>query len=212
MAGELATSQRRLERSRARDGAQERRARRTAALHRNCPRAHRDRRHLNRARRPGQHDQRRRGAAARGRDRMRSARRSSRCSGARTCSRSPRWCARSSRAAASRPRQEIALARDGREIHLAAAATALQGEGGAHEGTVLVFDDVTPLVRTQRVAAWRDVARRLAHEIKNPLTPIQLSAERMSRHFAGAPGSHPRPGRRVHQRHRHRGRVAQGAG
>jgi two-component system nitrogen regulation sensor histidine kinase NtrY len=83
--------------------------------------------------------------------------------------------------------QEIAIARDGREIHLAAAVTALQGESGAHEGTVLVFDDVTPLVRTQRVAAWRDVARRLAHEIKNPLTPIQLSAERMSRHFSGAP-------------------------
>ncbi len=83
--------------------------------------------------------------------------------------------------------QEIAMAREGREIHLAAAATALQGESGAHEGTVLVFDDVTPLVRTQRVAAWRDVARRLAHEIKNPLTPIQLSAERMNRHFAGAP-------------------------
>jgi two-component system nitrogen regulation sensor histidine kinase NtrY len=83
--------------------------------------------------------------------------------------------------------QEIALAREGREIHLAAAATALQDEGGAHEGTVLVFDDVTPLVRTQRVAAWRDVARRLAHEIKNPLTPIQLSAERMNRHFGGAP-------------------------
>jgi two-component system nitrogen regulation sensor histidine kinase NtrY len=50
-----------------------------------------------------------------------------------------------------------------------------------------VFDDVTPLVRTQRVAAWRDVARRLAHEIKNPLTPIQLCAERMRRHFGGAP-------------------------
>ena len=83
--------------------------------------------------------------------------------------------------------QEIALAREGREIHLAAAATTLHGEGGAHEGTVLVFDDVTPLVRTQRVAAWRDVARRLAHEIKNPLTPIQLSAERMRRHFGGAP-------------------------
>ena len=82
--------------------------------------------------------------------------------------------------------QEIALARDGREIHLAAAATALHG-GGAHEGTVIVFDDVTPLVRTQRVAAWRDVARRLAHEIKNPLTPIQLCAERLRRHFTGAP-------------------------
>jgi two-component system nitrogen regulation sensor histidine kinase NtrY len=83
--------------------------------------------------------------------------------------------------------QEVALTREGREIHLAAAATTLHGEAGAHEGTVLVFDDVTPLVRTQRVAAWRDVARRLAHEIKNPLTPIQLSAERMRRHFGRAP-------------------------
>ena len=79
--------------------------------------------------------------------------------------------------------QEVALAREGREVHLAAAATALHGDAGA----VLVFDDVTPLVRTQRVAAWRDVARRLAHEIKNPLTPIQLCAERMRRHFGGAP-------------------------
>jgi signal transduction histidine kinase len=83
---------------------------------------------------------------------------------------------------------------------------------GTHEGTVLVFDDVTPLVRTQRVAAWRDVARRLAHEIKNPLTPIQLSAERMGRHFGGAPGSDPRAGRRVHLDDRRRGRVAESAG
>jgi len=82
--------------------------------------------------------------------------------------------------------QEIALAREGREIHLAAAATTLQGGGGALEGAVLVFDDITPLVRTQRVAAWRDVARRLAHEIKNPLTPIQLCAERMRRHFGNS--------------------------
>jgi len=52
---------------------------------------------------------------------------------------------------------------------------------------VLVLDDVTPLIRAQKVAAWREVARRLAHEIKNPLTPIQLSAERMRRHFADAP-------------------------
>ena len=83
--------------------------------------------------------------------------------------------------------QEIALARDGREVHLAAAATQLHAEGSASAGVVLVFDDVTPLIRTQRVAAWRDVARRLAHEIKNPLTPIQLSAERLRRQFAGAP-------------------------
>ena len=136
----------------------------------------------------GQHDQRRRGAVARGRiRRIVGVAGRSRSSRARICSRSPSLVravdGRSGKPAA----QEIALARDGREIHLAAAATTLQGEAGAHEGTVLVFDDVTPLVRTQRVAAWRDVARRLAHEIKNPLTPIQLSAERMSRHFGGAP-------------------------
>jgi two-component system nitrogen regulation sensor histidine kinase NtrY len=83
--------------------------------------------------------------------------------------------------------QEIALARQGRELHLAAAATPLQGEDGSFAGAVLVFDDVTPLIRTQRIAAWRDVARRLAHEIKNPLTPIQLCAERMRRQFSGAP-------------------------
>jgi two-component system, NtrC family, nitrogen regulation sensor histidine kinase NtrY len=92
------------------------------------------------------------------------------------------------RAGAAHPAaQEIALSREGRELHLAAAATPLQGEDGQAAGAVLVFDDVTPLIRTQRVAAWRDVARRLAHEIKNPLTPIQLSAERLRRHFGTAP-------------------------
>jgi two-component system nitrogen regulation sensor histidine kinase NtrY len=85
------------------------------------------------------------------------------------------------------PTHEIALAREGQELHLAAAATALVGDNGAAEGVVLVLDDVTPLIRAQKVAAWREVARRLAHEIKNPLTPIQLSAERLQRHFAGAP-------------------------
>jgi two-component system nitrogen regulation sensor histidine kinase NtrY len=83
--------------------------------------------------------------------------------------------------------QEIAVPRDGHELHLAAVATALVRDSGAPEGAVLVLDDVTPLIRTQKVAAWREVARRLAHEIKNPLTPIQLSAERLRRHFAGAP-------------------------
>ncbi len=83
--------------------------------------------------------------------------------------------------------QEVALAREGRELHVAAAVTPLHAEDGSPAGAVLVFDDVTPLIRAQRVAAWRDVARRLAHEIKNPLTPIQLCAERMRRHFGGAP-------------------------
>ena len=82
---------------------------------------------------------------------------------------------------------EFALAREGHELHLAVVATALLGDSGTPEGVVLVLDDVTPLIRAQKVAAWREVARRLAHEIKNPLTPIQLSAERLQRHFSAAP-------------------------
>ena len=85
------------------------------------------------------------------------------------------------------PAQEVALLREGRDLHLAVVASPLPGEGAAAQGRVLVFDDVTPLIRSQKVAAWREVARRLAHEIKNPLTPIQLSAERLRRHFANAP-------------------------
>jgi two-component system nitrogen regulation sensor histidine kinase NtrY len=85
--------------------------------------------------------------------------------------------------------QEVALPRDGQELQLAAVATTLVGAGGVPEGQVLVIDDVTPLIRAQKVAAWREVARRLAHEIKNPLTPIQLCAERLRRHFSGAPPS-----------------------
>ena len=83
--------------------------------------------------------------------------------------------------------QDVAIMRDGRELHLAVMVTPLRREDGASEGLVLVFDDVTPLIRAQKVAAWREVARRLAHEIKNPLTPIQLCAERMRRHFSSAP-------------------------
>jgi two-component system nitrogen regulation sensor histidine kinase NtrY len=56
-------------------------------------------------------------------------------------------------------------------------------QGGRVEGYVLTFDDVTELLSAQRKAAWADVARRIAHEIKNPLTPIQLSAERLKRRY-----------------------------
>jgi two-component system nitrogen regulation sensor histidine kinase NtrY len=91
------------------------------------------------------------------------------------------------RAAQEPAAQEIAIQRDGQEFHFAAVATALVRESGTPEGLVIVLDDVTPLIRTQKVAAWREVARRLAHEIKNPLTPIQLSAERLRRHFTGGP-------------------------
>ena len=83
--------------------------------------------------------------------------------------------------------QEIAVTRDDRELQLAAVATALRGTDGS-DGMVLVVDDISPLIRAQKVAAWREVARRLAHEIKNPLTPIQLCAERMRRHFSNSAG------------------------
>ncbi len=83
--------------------------------------------------------------------------------------------------------QEVAIARDGRELHLAVMTTPLRRDDGGSDGMVVVFDDVSPLIRAQKVAAWREVARRLAHEIKNPLTPIQLCAERLRRHFAQAP-------------------------
>ncbi|HEY2808623.1 MAG TPA: ATP-binding protein [Steroidobacteraceae bacterium] len=66
---------------------------------------------------------------------------------------------------------------------LMCACTALPGEG-SDVGFVIVFDDITALLQAQRDAAWGEVARRLAHEIKNPLTPIQLSAERMRRRLS----------------------------
>ena len=68
---------------------------------------------------------------------------------------------------------------------LMSACTPLPGDGG-DRGYVIVFDDITTLLQAQRDAAWGEVARRLAHEIKNPLTPIQLSAERMRRRFLGS--------------------------
>ena len=62
-----------------------------------------------------------------------------------------------------------------------------RNEDGSLDGYVVAFDDVSDLVSAQRMAAWGDVARRIAHEIKNPLTPIQLSAERIKRKFAPMP-------------------------
>ena len=56
-------------------------------------------------------------------------------------------------------------------------------EGGNPLGTVLVFDNLTQLEKAQRIAAWREVARRIAHEVKNPLTPIQLSAQRLRKKY-----------------------------
>jgi two-component system nitrogen regulation sensor histidine kinase NtrY len=83
--------------------------------------------------------------------------------------------------------QDLTVTLEGREVHLAVMTTPLRRDDGTTDGMVVVFDDVSPLVRAQKAAAWREVARRLAHEIKNPLTPIQLCAERLRRHFTQAP-------------------------
>src|SRR5450432_1469016 len=83
-------------------------------------------------------------------------------------------------------REQVELFSDSGKRVLMCACTALPNETGGAAGVVLVFDDITTLLQAQRDAAWGEVARRLAHEIKNPLTPIQLSAERMRRKFLGS--------------------------
>ncbi len=79
--------------------------------------------------------------------------------------------------------EEIRLSRDGRLENLLVRMAERRASDGTRAGFVVAFDDVTELVSAQRMAAWGDVARRIAHEIKNPLTPIQLSAERIKRKF-----------------------------
>jgi nitrogen fixation/metabolism regulation signal transduction histidine kinase len=80
-------------------------------------------------------------------------------------------------------REQIVLRGEvGRRV-LTCACTTLPGDDDHAAGYVVVFDDITALLQAQRDAAWGEVARRLAHEIKNPLTPIQLSAERMRRKY-----------------------------
>jgi two-component system nitrogen regulation sensor histidine kinase NtrY len=78
--------------------------------------------------------------------------------------------------------QQIQITRDGRERTVTVRVTSEQAQGGAR-GFVVTLDDITDLVSAQRTSAWADVARRIAHEIKNPLTPIQLSAERIRRKY-----------------------------
>ncbi len=83
-------------------------------------------------------------------------------------------------------REQLELQSEAGRCVLMCACTALPSDSGGAPGVVLVFDDITTLLQAQRDAAWGEVARRLAHEIKNPLTPIQLSAERMRRKFLGS--------------------------
>ncbi len=82
----------------------------------------------------------------------------------------------------ARAQDQITISRTGRERNLSVRVTSEQSAGSEH-GYVVTLDDITELVAAQRTSAWGDVARRIAHEIKNPLTPIQLSAERLRRKY-----------------------------
>ncbi len=80
-------------------------------------------------------------------------------------------------------RRQVTVPVNRSRVTLQVSMTALRNERGESVGTVAVIDDLTQLMRAQRMAAWREVARRIAHEIKNPLTPIQLSAQRLRRRY-----------------------------
>src|SRR6185437_8606603 len=82
----------------------------------------------------------------------------------------------------ARTQDQITISRNGRERNLSVRITSEQSGEFSH-GYVVTLDDITELVAAQRTSAWADVARRIAHEIKNPLTPIQLSAERLRRKY-----------------------------
>jgi PAS domain S-box-containing protein len=90
--------------------------------------------------------------------------------------------------------KEFELRLDRRVVHAAVTVSAL-GVSSANPGYVVVVDDLTDLLRAQKLAAWQEVAQRIAHEIKNPLTPIQLSAERLTRFLSRrseSPAQEPR--------------------
>jgi two-component system nitrogen regulation sensor histidine kinase NtrY len=81
---------------------------------------------------------------------------------------------------------EIRVQSGGRELLVVCTGGRIVAHDGGNLGFVLLFDDITELSRAQHLAAWRDVARRIAHEIKNPLTPIQLSAQRLEKLLSGS--------------------------
>ncbi len=92
---------------------------------------------------------------------------------------------KSSRGTVARP---LHLVLPDQTLYLLVKTTALRDEAGQDLGVVLVFEDLTELERAQRLAAWREVARRIAHEVKNPLTPIKLATQRLQRRFLGRLG------------------------
>jgi two-component system, NtrC family, nitrogen regulation sensor histidine kinase NtrY len=79
--------------------------------------------------------------------------------------------------------RNIELALPGKNLQLAATVTPFRYTAGKGAGWVVVLDDMTELLRMEKMSAWQEVARRMAHEIKNPLTPIQLSAERILKRY-----------------------------
>jgi two-component system nitrogen regulation sensor histidine kinase NtrY len=94
-------------------------------------------------------------------------------------------------ATATRPREarsSVKLEVAGAETELMMTASPLGDRPDEPAGTVLFFEDVSQIAKVERMEAWREVARRIAHEIKNPLTPIQLSAERLRRQLGARPG------------------------
>ncbi|MGQ9654872.1 MAG: sensor histidine kinase [Thermodesulfobacteriota bacterium] len=83
-------------------------------------------------------------------------------------------------------RKEVQLGLEDRSVPLRVQANQLRDEKGGYLGMVVVFDDLSELQRAQRMVAWKEVARRIAHEIRNPLTPIKLSAERIRKRYLPA--------------------------
>jgi len=107
---------------------------------------------------------------------------------------------RARRAGRAAEQSQLTRGAVGGAIPVALTATALRGPSGDGRGVVLVIEDLSELLSAQRAAAWSEVARRIAHEIKNPLTPIQLSAERIARNFrVRINGSEPGAGRGPHE-------------
>ena len=80
-------------------------------------------------------------------------------------------------------RKQISLSIGNKNLTLLVSINMLRDDQGKYSGLVAVFEDLSEIEKAQRVAAWREVARRIAHEVKNPLTPIQLSAQRLKKRY-----------------------------
>jgi two-component system nitrogen regulation sensor histidine kinase NtrY len=93
------------------------------------------------------------------------------------------FLAQADRSRGEEQRRELVLERKQEGLTVSVHITPLRGAGGEDLGTLIMVEDLTELLQAQKVAAWREVARRIAHEIKNPLTPIQLSAQRLRKKF-----------------------------